>query len=299
MRALVNERQRTPPTAEVHSPAIPPGPGGGFPNHLPQPWERVGLRNRRSQLRILTGALSHRAQSRAYTGFAADRRRAAPSRPTPPRPVVLGHRCSEVAASLEYVADGPPQARQTCGSTRGCRTNPQRARWIVSKGGFRKRPSPLLHAERPWPRRRPRQPWRVLPPACSDFSEMALCDSLRRLRERRSCEGNAARRSARPRSAYARAGPGEAWPRGCSSSGARAGESAVRMPVGNEPPHRQPDNLLRRTASAGIGMDRPVASSQPADRRRLRGRLASYASKLLRWREDKDASECHLTQLGS
>jgi hypothetical protein len=29
-------------------------------------------------------------------------------------------------------------------------------------------------------------------------------------------------RSARPRSAYARAGPGEAWPRGCSSSGAAA-----------------------------------------------------------------------------
>jgi hypothetical protein len=43
----------------------------------------------------------------------------------------------------------------------------------------------------------------------------------RRLRERgHEKERGAAGQRARPRSAYARAGPGEAWPRGCSSSAA-------------------------------------------------------------------------------
>src|SRR3954467_14447399 len=72
----------------------------------------------------------------------------------------------------------PIQTPLTSARDRGCRTNPGRARWIVSKGGLRKGPSPPPHAEGQSPRRPARQPWGVLPQAWSGLSEMALRDSL-------------------------------------------------------------------------------------------------------------------------
>ena len=69
-------------------------------------------------------------------------------------------------------------ARPTHDLDGGCRINPRRARWIVSKGGLRKRPSRPSQAEGSSPRRLARRPWRVLPRACSSISETALCDSL-------------------------------------------------------------------------------------------------------------------------
>ena len=59
----------------------------------------------------------------------------------------------------------------------GCCINPRRARWIVSKGGLRKRSSHPSRAGGP-SRCRPAQPlWRPLPRARSDSSETALCNS--------------------------------------------------------------------------------------------------------------------------
>jgi hypothetical protein len=64
----------------------------------------------------------------------------------------------------------------------GCRINPRRARWIRSKGGLRKRPSPPSHAGRRLRSRRAQPLWHQLPRACSGLSETTLCDSLREKR---------------------------------------------------------------------------------------------------------------------
>jgi hypothetical protein len=57
-----------------------------------------GLRNRRSQVRILTGALTKDAQSRFTSGIAVYLSRRLTSRLAPSNPAKPGRRCSEVAA---------------------------------------------------------------------------------------------------------------------------------------------------------------------------------------------------------
>jgi hypothetical protein len=63
-------------------------------------WRRFGgrLRNRRSEVRILSGALVGRAQSRSLSGFRADVVHSASSRLVPPGPALRGCRCSAYAA---------------------------------------------------------------------------------------------------------------------------------------------------------------------------------------------------------
>jgi hypothetical protein len=98
--------------------------GGSFPRHSPRGRVAaspttclshgacVGLRNRRSQVRILSGALSRRPQSRAWSGIAGGAGRTRTSRRAPPRPATSGRRCSEVAAS-------GPKRRPECEAGRG------------------------------------------------------------------------------------------------------------------------------------------------------------------------------------
>jgi hypothetical protein len=102
--------------------------------------------------------------------------------------------------------------------------------------------------------------WRTLPlrecsPRLEDICfawKPALPSTRPRLLQPGDCESGGHERptrhgrSARPCSAYARAGPGDAWPRGCSSSVARAGEdlllgtaaSVVRAGAAGVPVHR-------------------------------------------------------------
>src|SRR5215207_11580083 len=75
-------------------------------------------------------------------------------------------------------SSGRPVAGLGVAVTRGCRINPRRARWIRSKGGLRKRPSPPSRADRRLRSRRAQPLWHPLPRACSGLSETTLCDSL-------------------------------------------------------------------------------------------------------------------------
>jgi hypothetical protein len=77
-------------------------------------------------------------------------------------------------------------ATRTPAARRGCRTNPQRGRQIVSKGGYRNRPSHPLREVRRSRRRDAYWLWRPSPRLSSSIFETALCNSLRPTRQRTS-----------------------------------------------------------------------------------------------------------------
>lgn len=71
---------------------------------------------------------------------------------------------------------------QGSASRGGCRTNPRRPRWSLSKGGFRKAATRLLGSSRSTRRPSSHQLQGASQPPRRSFSGKASCDSLRELR---------------------------------------------------------------------------------------------------------------------
>ena len=106
--------------------------------------------------------------------FLPEQSRRHPTRPRPDRPQ---SRRARYTAAAHHQTQSPALRG-------GCRKNPEPALWTRSKAGHPEPPSHPSGLARASRRRRGRRLSSALPPGRRSISQMALCDSLRRKRQR-------------------------------------------------------------------------------------------------------------------